>query len=77
MQEPVRRETPIQLSHAVAADRQIVLLHSAVELRAFRIQPVEPLPRGHLPRTTYLGRQVEDQREVRLQPAGGGAGGVV
>ena len=69
-QEPVRRQTP----HPNVAPRPRAPPGSSPCTRrwnseALGVEPVEPLARRHLPRAPDLGRQVEDQRQVRLEPA--------
>lgn len=59
------------MSHSLALNRQVEAHHAAMKVRAFPIESILTLPGGELASLTQLGRQIQDQGEVRANSSGG------
>src|SRR5215210_7935828 len=64
LQELVRGQLGIQMSHATPLHRQIVVHYAPVELETLTVEPVLSLSACELPCLPQLRRQVKDQGEV-------------
>jgi hypothetical protein len=60
------------MSHSLTLNRQVEVHHAAMEIHAFPVEPIPPLPGGELPSLAQLRGQIQDQRKVRTNSAGGG-----